>query len=113
MINHVAREVDAVIGGRPDSCLLIDETSFVRKGVKSVGVARQWCGRFGKVGNCQVAVFAALAAGDRVSPVDVELYLPREWTDDPARCRAARIPAVRMEFRTKPEIALAYGQAAA
>jgi SRSO17 transposase len=107
VINHVAREVDAVIGGRPESCLLIDETSFVKKGVKSVGVARQWCGRLGKVENCQVAVFAALAAGDRVSPVDVELYLPREWTDDPARCRAAGIPAGRMEFRTKPEMALA------
>lgn len=106
VFDHVAREVDAVLGGRPDSCLLIDESSFVKKGPKSAGVARQWCGRLGKVENCQVAVFAALAAGDLVSPVDVELYLPKEWTDDRARCRAAGIPNDRITLQTKPELAL-------
>ncbi len=55
----------------------------------SVGTSRQWLGRLGKTDNGQVAVFGALANNRFVSPVDVRLYLPREWTKDPKRCDKA------------------------
>ena len=63
VLDQVATEADRHLGGSEDSCLLLDESSFQKKGCKSVGVARQWSGRLGKVENCQVAVFAALAQG--------------------------------------------------
>lgn len=103
---RVAREVDGLLGGTPESALLIDETSFAKKGKASVGVSRQWSGRLGKVENCQVGVFAALSAGSYASPIDVRLFLPRTWSDDEARCRRARIPEDRVEYRTKVELAL-------
>jgi SRSO17 transposase len=61
VLNQVAVEADHHLGGSADSCLLIDESSFQKKGDSSVGVGRQWSGRLGKVENCQVAVFASLA----------------------------------------------------
>jgi SRSO17 transposase len=88
------------------SALLIDESGLAKKGHLSAGVARQWNGRLGKVDNCQVGVFAAIARGNVVSLVDAELYLPEEWTDDPLRCEAAGVPEEMWEFRTKGEIAL-------
>jgi SRSO17 transposase len=106
LLDQIAREADDLLGGREDSCFLIDESSFKKKGSKSVGVARQWLGRTGKVDNGQVAVFGALASGDRVTPVDVELYLPKEWTRDAERCRAAGVPEERRTFRTKHDLAL-------
>jgi SRSO17 transposase len=106
VMDQVARDVDALLGGDQDSCLLLDETGFAKKGNKSVGVARQWLGRQGKTDNCQVAVFAALARGKWVSLIDTELYLPGEWIEDPARCEAAEIPAQRRVLKTKPELAL-------
>jgi SRSO17 transposase len=81
--------------------------AFTKKGEKSVGVARQWNGRLGKVDNCQVGVFAALARKDRVTLVDTRLFLPKEWTDDKERCLNAGVPEDRLEHRTKPELALA------
>ena len=62
VLDQVAREADRLLGGSESSCLLIDETSFQKKGENSVGVERQWSGRLGKVENCQVGVFAAYAA---------------------------------------------------
>ena len=106
VMDQVARDVDALLGGDQDSCLLLDETGFAKKGSKSVGVARQWLGRQGKTDNCQVAVFAALARGQSVSLIDTELYLPGEWLEDPARCEAAGIPIERRVLKTKPELAL-------
>jgi len=106
VMNRVATEADKLLGGHRNSCLLIDESGFTKSGTKSVGVARQYNGRLGKVDNCQVGVCAALSAGDRVVPVDMELYLPGEWTDDPARCRAAGVPKERISYLTKPQMAL-------
>lgn len=57
---QVADDCNRLLGGSPDSALFIDESSIPKKGKKSVGVARQWCGRLGKVENCQNGVFAAL-----------------------------------------------------
>jgi SRSO17 transposase len=53
VMQQVASEADRLLGGHPDTCLLLDESSFVKKGNSSAGVARQWCGRLGKVENCQ------------------------------------------------------------
>ena len=106
VMDQVARQSDALLGGDQDSCLLIDETCFAKKGKKSVGVARQWCGRQGKTDNCQVAVFAALARDSWVTLVDAQLYLPQEWTQDRRRCQAAGVPVERQQLRTKPELAL-------
>jgi len=103
---QVAMEADAALGGFADSCLLLDETSFPKKGDKSVGVARQWCGRLGKTENCQVAVFACLSRGPHSTLVDTRLYLPKKWTDSPERCLAAKVPEEHIIQRSKAELAL-------
>lgn len=106
VMDQVARDVGGLLGGQPDSCLLLDETCFAKKGRRSVGVARQWCGLLGKTDNCQVAVFAALVRGRFVGLVDCELYLPKEWIEDPVRCEAAGVPQQRQVLQTKPQLAL-------
>jgi SRSO17 transposase len=84
--------------------LVVDETGFLKKGTTSVGVQRQYSGTAGKVDNCQLGVFLAYASPRGRAFIDRELYLPRSWTNDPARCRAARVPE-QVEFRTKPQLA--------
>lgn len=106
VMDQVARDVDALLGGDQDSCLLLDETYFPKKGTKSVGVARQWMGRQGKTDNGQVAVFAALARGGAVSLIDGELYLPQVWVQDQERCAAAGVPSQHQILKTKPALAL-------
>lgn len=106
VLAQIARDADRVLGGQADSCLIIDESSFPKKGDRSVGVARQWCGRLGKVENCQVAVFAALSDGKRHAFVDARLYLPKAWVDDPQRCRAAGVPEDTIVLRSKTAHAL-------
>jgi len=83
---------------------IIDDTGFPKKGKHSVGVARQYCGQLGKQDNCQVAVSLSVATEDASLPVSYRLYLPREWSDDPARRQKAGVPD-EIEFATKPEIA--------
>jgi SRSO17 transposase len=90
--------------GDPGAVLVVDETGFLKKGITSVGVQRQYSGTAGKVDNCQLGVFLAYAGGKGRAFIDRELYLPRSWTNDPARCRAARIPS-EVGFRTKPQLA--------
>jgi SRSO17 transposase len=106
VIDQVALEADQWLGGHPNSCLLIDESGFKKAGKHSVGVARQWCGRLGKVDNCQVGVFAALGRDRRVTLVDERLYLPEKWCDDPKRCEQAGIPEAQRVFKTKVALAL-------
>jgi SRSO17 transposase len=103
---QVAQEADCLLGGRPDSSLLLDESGFTKKGKHSVGVARQYNGRLGKVDNCQVGVFAALASGAEVYPVGTRLYLPKEWTRDRPRCRQLEVPPERFQHQTKQRLAL-------
>lgn len=83
---------------------VVDGSSFIKKGTESVGVARQWCGRLGKVDNCQTGVFVAATAPAGSALLDLELYLPRSWIADSERRQQTRVPE-DMTFRTKPQIA--------
>lgn len=105
--NKIATDANRVLGDQRDSCLILDETSFAKKGDRSVGVARQWSGRLGKVDNCQVAVFAALSNGTQHTLIDMRLYLPEVWLNDPARCNRAGIPEDAREPRSKAAHGLA------
>ena len=78
--------------GDPQAVLVVDETGFVKTGDRSAGVQRQDTGTVGKQENCQVAVFLAYPAPGGVALVDRDLYLPKSWTHDRARCRAAGSP---------------------
>ena len=106
VIDHVARDVDELLGDERNACFLIDESGFAKQGKMSVGVSRQWLGRLGKVDNGQVAVFGALANGQYVAPVDVRLYLPEKWVNDLKRCERACVPESERKLQTKIELAL-------
>ena len=97
---------DAVMLIGPGGALILDESGWPKQGDKSVGVARQYCGRLGKVDNCQVGVFVAYAKAGQTTLIDKRLYLPQEWTDDPERCRQAGVPAAEIVFRKKSELGL-------
>ena len=90
---------------------IVDDTGFAKKGVHSVGVARQYCGRLGKTDNCQIAVTLSIANHAASLPIAYELYLPEDWAADAARRKKAHVPD-DATFRTKPEIALAQIRAA-
>ena len=90
---------------QPDSVFVLDDTGFAKQGKKSVGVARQYSGTLGKVGNCQVGVFLAYVSPQGHALVDKALYLPRAWTDDRQRCRAAGVPE-DVGYQTKAELGL-------
>ena len=90
----------------PEAVLILDETSFPKKGDQSVGVARQYCGALGKTANCQVAVSVHLGTDTACLPLTWGLYLPQAWIDDPVRRTAARVPE-DIRYQTKNELALA------
>jgi len=90
--------------GHPDGIGVVDETGFLKKGTKSVGVKRQYTGTAGKVENCQVGVFLVYVAPKGQTFLDRRLYLPREWCEDAERRREAKIPD-DVTFKTKPELA--------
>jgi SRSO17 transposase len=90
--------------GAPHGVLVLDETGFLKKGRHSAGVARQYSGTVGKVDNCQIGVFLSYASPLGYALLDRELYLPKAWTDDRARCRQAGIPEAR-RVATKPQLA--------
>jgi SRSO17 transposase len=91
--------------GCEDGVLIADDTQAIKKGVKSVGVAPQHCGATGQTENCQVMPMLTYASRHGHAFVDRELYLPRRWTDDPARCAEAGVPEDR-GFATKPELVI-------
>ncbi len=106
VVAQIGADADRLLGGKPSSCPIVDESSFPKQGDRPVGVARQWTGRLGKVDNCLVAVFGVLSDGERHTPVDMRLYLPKVWIDDPARCEAAGVPEAARELTSKSEHAL-------
>jgi SRSO17 transposase len=106
VVAQIGQDADRLLGGKPTSSLIIDESSFPKQGDRSVGVARQWSGRLGKVDNCQQAVFGVLTDGQRHVPVDMRLYLPKGWIENPARCDQAGIPETARKLTTKSEHAL-------
>jgi SRSO17 transposase len=106
VVAQIGQDADRLLGGKPTSSLIIDESSFPKQGDRSVGVARQWSGRLGKVDNCQQAVFGVLTDGQRHVPVDMRLYLPKGWIENPARCDQAGIPDTARKLTTKSEHAL-------
>jgi SRSO17 transposase len=89
-----------------DAVLVLDETGFLKQGKASCGVARQYTGSAGKITNCQIGVFAAYVSRHGHAFIDRALYLPKTWTDDPARLAAAHVPP-EVGFATKPRLALA------
>jgi SRSO17 transposase len=89
----------------PVTAWIIDDTSFPKKGRHSVGVARQYCGQLGKQENCQVAVSLSVTNDWASLPIAFGLYLPEDWSGDPARRAKAGVPA-ELGFHTKPQIAL-------
>jgi SRSO17 transposase len=91
--------------GEPDGVIVFDPSAFAKKGDKSVGVARQWCGRLGKVENCQVGVSMGYVSRIEHAPVNFRLFLPDEWTKHRARCDAAGIPR-GVRSQTRHELAL-------
>src|SRR5271167_2851829 len=106
VVAQIGQDADRLLGGKPTSALIIDESSFPKQGDHSVGVARQWTGRLGKIDNCQVAVFAVLTDGERHTPVDMRLYLPDLWIQDPARCEQAGVPEAARKLTSKSAHAL-------
>jgi SRSO17 transposase len=102
----LAEQADRLVGG-PQAALVIDDTALPKKGTFSVGVARQYCGQLGKQANCQALVSLTLAGREVPVPIGLRLFLPEEWTADPARCLAAGVPEDEMVARSKGEIALA------
>ena len=105
-VRRKLREVMVTELGYQPGVGVIDESGFVKKGEQSVGVQRQWCGRLGKVENCQVAVFLGYVTAFGSAFLDSELYLPQSWCEDVARRQTARVPP-EVQFQTKPELALA------
>lgn len=90
----------------PDGIFIFDETAAAKQGMHSVGVARQYSGTLGKVGNCQVGVFLAYASPLGHALLDGDLYLPQQWIDDPDRRKAAAVP-VATKMQTKGDLAWA------
>ena len=92
--------------GQGDGVLVFDPSAFPKSGRESVGVARQWCGRLGKVDNCQVAIYLGYVSAQGHTLVDLRLYLPKEWTQDKARLQKAGVPKAHRGYRTRHQLAL-------
>ena len=89
--------------GDADAVLVLDETGFIKKGTKSVGVQRQYSGTAGRIENCQIGVFLGYASRHGHALIDRALYLPEIWAIDPARRGAAGVPE-NIAFATKPQL---------
>ncbi len=101
LVCQVGREL-----GQGDAVIVLDPSGFPKKGTKSVGVARQWLGRLGKVDNGQVAVYMGYASRVEHALVDTRLYLPKEWTKDKKRCEEAGVPKEQRRLRTRHALSL-------
>lgn len=104
LLAELARQVGAELG-EPDAVLVFDPSAFPKHGTASVGVQRQWCGRLGKVENCQVGVYLAYVARTDHALADVRLYLPETWAADKTQRETAGVPT-GVRFRTRHALAL-------
>jgi SRSO17 transposase len=104
LLTELARQVGAELG-EAGGVLVFDPSAFPKKGAESVGVQRQWCGRLGKIDNCQVGVYLGYVSRREHALVDVRLYLPKEWATDRKRRQRAGVPR-EVRFRTRHELAL-------
>lgn len=104
VLEELARQVGQQLG-ESDGVIMFDPSAFPKKGSHSVGVARQWCGRLGKVDNCQVGVFMGYASRTEQALVDMRLYLPEEWTKDRKRRKECGIPK-EVRFQTRHKLVL-------
>jgi len=104
LIDELCSQVGAALG-EADGVIVIDPSGFPKQGRKSAGVARQWCGRLGKVANCQVGIFLAYVSRREQVLCDFRLFLPQEWTKDRERCRAVGVPPT-VVFQTRHAQAL-------
>lgn len=102
---ELARQIATQLGEQ-DGVLVFDPSAFPKSGKQSVGVARQWCGRLGKVDNCQVGVFLGYVSGRGHALVDGDLYLPEEWTKNKTRMKKAGIPNHKQKYRTRHQMCL-------
>src|ERR1700693_3203827 len=103
-LRDIVREYALETLADQDAVLVLDETGFLKQGKASCGVARQYTGSAGKITNCQIGVFAAYVSRHGHAFIDRALYLPKAWTDDPARMEAAYVPP-DTGFATKPQLA--------
>lgn len=101
MANQIASQL-----GQEQGVLIFDTSAMPKSGKESVGVMRQWCGRLGKIDNCQVGVYMAYASDKGHSLVDCELHLPKEWTQDKPRMKKAGVPKSKQKYRTRHAICL-------
>jgi len=91
--------------GEADGVIVFDPSAFPKSGRESVGVARQWCGRLGKIDNCQVGIFMGYVSSREHALVDMRLYLPKEWTKDRKRRKKAGVPK-EVRYRTRHQLCL-------
>ena len=105
VIDQLQKEMIQLIGDKHNGSLHIDESCFKKSGQNSVGVKRQYCGRLGKVDNCQVGVFLGYTNGKHRTLIDERLYLPEDWADDPVRRSKCGVPE-DVIFKTKAELGL-------
>lgn len=109
LVNQVATTL-----GEPSGIIVLDPSAFPKSGKQSVGVARQWCGRLGKVDNCQVGLYMGYVSSRGHTLVDSTLYLPKEWTTDKKRMKNAGVPREHQKYHTRHELFLEqldrYGQ---
>jgi SRSO17 transposase len=101
---ELARQVGTTLG-EADGVLVFDPSAHPKKGDASVGVQRQWCGRLGKVDNCQVGIYLAYASRLGHALVDERLFLPEAWAKDKQRRKKCGVPK-EVRFRTRHELAL-------
>lgn len=105
VIDQIQKEVINLIGDADNGSIHLDESSFKKSGNNSVGVMRQYCGRLGKVDNCQVGVFLSYTNETHRTLIDERLYLPKKWTSDPDRLKKCGVPS-DITFKTKAELGL-------
>ena len=105
VIDKLQKEVIQLIADKHNGSLHIDESAFKKSGNNSVGVKRQYCGRLGKVDNCQVGVYLGYTNGTHRTLMDERLYLPEDWADDLVRRRKCGVPE-DVIFKTKAELGL-------